>query len=224
VIWAGRELVAWLWGVGCDTGGQSAGHWCNRWSRNGDGGDSYNWECDGTRSGDWVGGRAVGDGCWCRAVGSQAGQRDGGDRSRVGLGQRTWAVRHGQGGGTGDGVGLVSLHNSGWERAVGGIRADSLSCGDEDGRGGVDRWYVSGGGTEVSPDGARAVGDGKSLAGGCSVSLGALGEGGRLGAVGSKDISGDGSPHGGIVRPRQGAGDEAEDGENALHGCCCCCC
>ncbi len=45
-----------------------------------------------------------------------------------------------------------------------------------------------------------------------------MGEGGRLGTEGSIDISRNGRPHDGVVGPGESAGDEAEDGENALHG------
>ncbi len=58
-----------------------------------------------------------------------------------------------------------------------------------------------------------------SLAGSRSIGDGALGEGGRLGAVGGVDISRDGSIDGGIVGPRARTGDETEDRDKALHDC-----
>ncbi len=80
----------WLGGVGCcDAGDEATGYRCHRGSSSdGDSGDGDDWKRDGTRAGDRVGGRAVGDRCRCRAEGSQAGQRDGREGGRVGLGQR----------------------------------------------------------------------------------------------------------------------------------------
>lgn len=55
------------------------------------------------------------------------------------------AVGNRQGGSLSDGVGLVSLNNGGWGRAVRGVCLDGLSGGDPDWRRhrGVVRWWRS---------------------------------------------------------------------------------
>jgi len=218
----GRESARYragngLGGVGCNAGDETGDGRRDRGASDGDGGDGDDGEGDSPRRGDRVRGRAVGDSGRGGAERGQAGHRDGRDRRRVGLGQRAWAVGHGQGGSRGNGVRLVSLDDRGGERAVGRVRADRLGRGDEDAAGGVDRWNVRRRG-ERSLNGARAFGDGQSLAGSRSIGDGALGEGGRLGAVGGVDVSRDGRPHDGIVGPRESTGDEAEDRDKALHG------
>jgi hypothetical protein len=99
---------------------------------------------------------------------------------------RAWAVGDGQGGSLADRVGLVALDNGGWERAVGGVRADSLSGSNPDWRKTGSRigWWNDAWGAcrgeslDWLGEGARAIGDGESFAGSGRVGLCALGEGG----------------------------------------------